>query len=1036
MAESFCERLVESFESRPEKTAMRIVGVEGNVYTWGEMLRSIRSIAYRLELEGVSQGDRVALIGENHPNWAIAYLGTLLRGAVIVPLDPHGEIETITNFLENSEARVAFLSPDQTERFQQIEEKLGRHIPAVIWSTTSSTPYEGGVDAASADGVVLSSIGDADKVDSQAKNHPVPIKNIGTPLLRKEGSLRHNFADWAATEFPAEFASRTPPARDEDMAVLMYTSGTTGTPKGVPLTHGNIVAELEGVNLVLKLSDTEKILSLLPLFHAYLQIVNMWIATTYGCEVGYLKELTPDELSKAMKEFKPTILTTVPRLWYLFHKKIFDAVAAKPKSVQRVFRAMLAVNGKLRDTIGVNIGRRLFSEVHEGFGGKLRVAISAGSRFDEDVAVDFHKLGFTILQGYGLTETSGAATATYEDDNRVGSVGKPMHGAEITIDNPDKVGIGEVLIKGPMVFKGYYQNDAANAEAFTDDGWFRSGDLGRIDKNGHLYIVGRGKDVIVLPSGKNVHPEDLEVHYLKCPLVAELAIIGVQDELESRAGAEKLAAVVVPDFDYLKQAKIANSKEAIRHELDSLGRSLPEYQRVRDYMIRSEPLPRTATRKIKRFQLKKEVETGEIAAEAKEARAWEFTPADSALIETNTARAVVAAIQMQKPARSKGAPDEDVVHPAMNLELDLGLDSLARAETFAALEQAFTTEFDGEEAATALTVANVIDLVNKHGGERADAVSVDLNWGKIVREADDDFPEVRGVLKDRPLFAAFAFVFYKLFNLFCRVFLLLEVKGLENLKSSPPYEGGVDAASADGVVLSSIGDLDKMDSQAKNHPVPIKSIGTRLLRKEGSFVKSFIICPNHQSFLDPFVVCSNYPYRIFKNIFHVGASEFFEGRILRFLATLLNVVPINPDTELMRAMKAGAIGLKHGKILNIYPEGERAFDGELHTFKKGAAILATELDVPIVPVAIDGLYKVWARKSWRIRPAKVKIAFGKPFYAKEIISGQQLVVSGASAGSTSSLVARPSSAGNDEEYAAVTAHLKQTIAAMIDEMRE
>ena len=140
-----------------------------------------------------------------------------------------------------------------------------------------------------------------------------------------------------------------------------------------------------------------------------------------------------------------------------------------------------------------------------------------------------------------------------------------------------------------------------------------------------LYIVGRGKDVIVLPSGKNVHPEDLEVHYLKCPMVSELAIIGIADESEAFAGAERLAAVVVPDFEYLKQAKIANSKEAIRHALDSLGRELPEYQRVRDYIIRVEPLPRTATNKIKRFQLKKEVESGEIAAETKEVKAWEFS---------------------------------------------------------------------------------------------------------------------------------------------------------------------------------------------------------------------------------------------------------------------------------------------------------------------------------------------------------------------------------------------------------------------------
>ncbi|MBK7934676.1 MAG: AMP-binding protein [Acidobacteria bacterium] len=633
---------------------------------------------------------------------------------------------------------------------------------------------------------------------------------------------------------------------------------------------------------------------------------------------------------------------------------------------------MLATNGVLRNTLGVNLGPKLFGAVHEGFGGKLRVAISAGSRFDADVALDFHKLGFTILQGYGLTETSGAATATYEDDNRIGSVGKAMNGIEIKINEPDNEGVGEVFIKGPMVFKGYYNNPTANAEAFTEDGFFRSGDLGKL-VDGHLYIVGRGKDVIVLPSGKNVHPEDLEVHYLKCPMVAELAIIGIEDESEGRSGAEKLAAVVVPDFEYLKQAKIANSKEAIRHALDSLGRELPEYWRVRDYIIRQEILPRTATRKIKRFQLKQEVESGEVTTEAKETKTWELSSGDELMLQTPTAKAVIVAIR-------QNAKDGDVIHPSMSLELDLGLDSLARAETFAALEQAFSTEFDGDEAATALTVANVIELVNKHGGETAEIASVDLNWGKIVREADDDFPEVRGVLKDRPLFGAFAFTIYKVFWLIFKIFLRLEVSGKENLDRTMKIEASKD----------------------KNSSFDIHN-------------SSFIICPNHQSFLDPFVICSNYPFRLFKNIFHVGASEFFNNGLTRYIAKLLNVVPVNPDTELMRAMKAGAIGLKAGKVLNIYPEGERAFDGELHGFKKGAAILAAELDVPIVPIAIDGLYKVWPRNSWRIRPAKVKMMVGKPFYAKDVAGGN---------------------GHDDDAYTAVTAHLKKVIADMIADMRQ
>jgi long-chain acyl-CoA synthetase len=926
MSDSFCKRVIDSFEARPEKTAMRIVGDDDHVYTFGETLSSVRSVAYRLSTKEIEPGDRVALIGENHPSWAIAYLATLFNGSVCVPMDPNGEIETITNFLENSEAKLAFIGSEVVDKFSRIEERLGRKIPAVVWSNNG--------DAGSSNGF-------------------------------------EPFDDWATAGFPEAYASEVPAASGDDIALLIYTSGTTGTPKGVPLTHGNIVAELDGVNEVLALDDKVKILSLLPLFHAYLQIVNLWVATTYGCEVGYLKELSPAELSSAMKEFKPTMLTTVPRLWYLFHKKIFDAVEEKPHAIQMLFRAMLATNGALRNTIGINLGEKLFGQVYKSFGGKLRLAITAGSRFDEEVARDFHNLGFTIIQGYGLTETSGAATATFEDDNRVGSVGKAMRGTEINIAEPDKDGVGEVLIRGKVVFKGYYHNAEATAEAFTEDGWFRSGDLGKIDSDGHLYIVGRAKDVIVLPSGKNVHPEDLEVHYLKAPEVEELAVIGVNDETAGRAGAEKLIAVVVPNFEYLKAAKLSNSKEAIRYALDNLGRELPEYQRVRDYLVRTEPLPRTATRKIKRFELKKQIESGEVGSDGlPEKKDWKLLPADSDLVDTALGRTVTASIRSQ-------SKDAEIIHPDMNLEIDLGLDSLARAEFFAGLEQAFEAEFTADQVAAALTVRHVIDLlaltaVGRKIGEGTDpdeaAISTDLNWGKIVREAEDDLPEVRAALRERTLFVTFAWVVYRIFNLFCRGFMRLEVTGVENLTKA------VNAAP------------------------------------------TFLVCPNHQSFLDPFVLTSNYPYSIFRRIFHVGASMFFQSRIMRFVSRMLRVVPIDQDTQLLKAMKAGAIGLKKGMILNIYPEGERAFDGKLHEFKKGAAILATEMDLPIVPVALDGLQNVWARKSWKIRPAKVKIKIGEPIFP-------------------SSVVGEDPEAG-DDRYAQLMDRVRSDIEKMIAELRK
>lgn len=909
MSESFVQRVIKTCETHSDRVAVRIVGDDTETFTFGEMLSQMRSIAYCLQLNDVKFGDRVALIGENHPCWEIAYLGTLYHGAVCVPLDPHGEIDTLTNFLINSEAKLVFLSPEVTEIYHEIEAKLGRKIPAVVW---------------------------------RGKN---------------ENDGFERFEDWSATEFSASFAETVPKAHGDDVALLMYTSGTTGTPKGVPLTHGNIVAELDGINRALLLTEKEKILSLLPLFHAYLQIVNLWVAMTYGCEVGFLKEMTPDELGKAMRTFKPTLLTTVPRLWYLFHKKIFDAVNAKPKPVQLIFKTMLALNGFSRDKFGVNLGDKLFGQVQESFGGNLRFAITAGSRFDESVAEDFYKLGFTIIQGYGLTETSGAATATYEKDNRVGSVGKAFYTAEVKLDNPNKDGIGEVLIRGDIVFKGYYQNPTATAEVFTDDGWFRSGDLGKFDSDGHLYIVGRAKDVIVLPNGKNIHPEDLEVHYLKTPLIEELAVVGLEDKSDGKAGAEKLALIVIPDFNYLKQAKIANSKEAVRFELDTLGRDLPEYQRIREYIIRAEPLPRTATRKIKRFALKQEIESGITEIGATETKTWQLTDDEQRLLDTNAGKTVVSVIK-------QNSKDVETVHPAMNLEIDLGLDSLGRAEVFAALEQAFGVEFDGDQAARALTVSDVIKLAEQNKTSDASSELVATNWAKIVRQNDEIPDEIKPVLKRKVIFPIISFTLAKFVFVFWKLFTRLEIEGMEHIKS-------------------------------------LKT--------------PFLVCPNHQSFLDPFILCTAYPYRIFKDIFHVGAIEFFKGAIMSQMAKLLNVVPIDPDTQLMRAMKASAIGLKNGKILNIYPEGERAFDGELSKFKKGAAILATELDLPIVPVAFDGVYKVWARNTLKIRPAKVKIKIGKPFYVKDILK---------------------ETLSDEAKYEFVTDHLKQTIAQMLEEMRK
>ena len=503
-----------------------------------------------------------------------------------------------------------------------------------------------------------------------------------------------------------------------------------------------------------------------------------------------------------------------------------------------------------------------------------------------------------------------------------------------------------------------HESPEANADTFKH-GWFRSGDLGRFDKQGHLYIVGRQKDVIKLPSGKNVFPEDVEAHYERSPFVSEVCVIGVRDESSEFKRAEKLRGVVVPNFEHLKAQHIGNAREWVVWELESLGRELPEYQRVHDFILRAEPLPRTSTRKVKRFEVKSRLEELEQRNEKKREEKWVHSEVDQALMDSVAGRATVAAVKQHNH-------DVELIHPHMHFEIDLGLDSLARTECFASVEQTLGIELDPQALSTVQRVGDLVQLAMSrlNGGSRSlGTVGPEFRWQTELAQTAETLPDVEQLLKRKTAVVLFAYVVLRIIRIGAQLLFRMEVRGREVLdRVKPPY----------------------------------------------------LICPNHQSYLDPFLVCSTYPRHVLQNIFQVGASMYFTNRFMSWLARLINVVPIDPDVQLMRAMRAGAAGLRAGKILNIYPEGQRSFDGQLYEFRKGAAILATELDLPIVPVALDGAYRIWPRKSWRFRLAKVKISFGEPIDVRSVISGE-----------------------TDKElaYEKVTATLKQRIQQMLDEMR-
>ena len=352
---------------------------------------------------------------------------------------------------------------------------------------------------------------------------------------------------------------------------------------------------------------------MLPLFHALAQVANLLMPLVVGARIVYLETLNTTELLRALSERGITLFCCVPQFFYLIHERVMQQVKARPAPARLAFRAMMAISAAARK-LGLNPGKLFFRPVHRLLGPKMRYFITGGSAFDPKVGRDIEKLGFSLLQAYGLTETSGGATVTPPRANVMGSVGQPLKGVQVKIVDPQPsegmpYPVGEIAISGDIIMKGYYNRVDATAETIRD-GWLYSGDLGYQDERGNLFITGRKKEIIVLSSGKNIYPEELEAQYLRSPFIKEICVMG----LVNRPGepfSERLHAVIVPDFDVLRERKIVNTREVIRFDVENLSMELPSTKRILSFDLWSDPLPRTTTRKLKRFEIQRRVMAGE-----------------------------------------------------------------------------------------------------------------------------------------------------------------------------------------------------------------------------------------------------------------------------------------------------------------------------------------------------------------------------------------------------------------------------------------
>jgi long-chain acyl-CoA synthetase len=610
------ELLDAAIARHPSRTALRMTGERKDRFTYAELDRFAAAVQRFLAGAGVAKGDRVLLASENRPEWPIAYFGILRAGAVAVPVDAQLSARELENLWRTSGARVALLSEKTLARVPELAERVG-------------------------------TIADC------ARAVPLHEALAGGP--------------------PAA----PPKVTQDDPASLIFTSGTTGTPKGVVLTHRNfasLVAKLAGV---FDLGSGDGMLSVLPLHHTFEFTCGLLVPLSRGAEIEYLDELTADSIGDALESGRVTAMIGVPALWSLLHRKITQELSAKPGFVEGAMKGLMKANGWLRDrSLGVNLGKLLFWPVHRRFGGRLRILVSGGAALDPAVLTAFRELGFDFFQGYGLTEAAPVlAVSTPEHDAPVGSVGPPLPGIELRIESPDASGVGEVLARGPNVMLGYWRGGAApgvDAELTSEvleDGWLRTGDLGRLDADGNLHLVGRKKDVIIDATGKNVYPDELEELYREDDLVKELSVVGLRD-----GTGEKVAMLVVPRFEERDRAEVRARLDA---HVRKVTQSLPFHQRVKVWHVTEAELPKTATRKVKRRWVQEELARLETAAaagrRAREAAREQRNGGDGWVLD------VVAEIARR--------PRAEITHQS-TLAGDLALDSLLLNELAAALEQA------------------------------------------------------------------------------------------------------------------------------------------------------------------------------------------------------------------------------------------------------------------------------------------------------------------------------------------------------------
>ncbi len=879
--------LLQSLSERGDREAVTAVTRdEARRVSAGQIAEKAGRFASGLLEHGYSPGDRVAFIADNSPDLIAALLGVMASGCIAVPVDVRMEQATAKDVLKDCDAKLILTSRKRVDRLGDI---LDEDRPPICL------------------------------LDKEARD--------GESDLPVWQTLWSDQADLAEQGWEVGGSLEA-----DDVVVMFYTSGTTGPPKGVPLSHRNLITQIETVDRSGILKDHDRLLLPLPLHHVYPFVIGMLSPLAIGLPIILPRSLTGPDVLKALHEGRVTALVGVPRLYRALYEAIISqAKQTLGKRLGHAVERMIHFNGRLSQRnrfANVNV---LLRPLRRQIGPELRVLASGGSPLDPELGWRLEGLGWKITIGYGLTETSPLLTIHPPGDGHLETVGRAIRGVELQIDQngkgadaenkgdendsgsdsgPNNENQGEILARGPSVFSGYWNLPDKTEQAFTSDGWFRTGDLGYLDQQHRLHVTGRVSTLIITEGGEKVQPDEIEAAYSEADEIREMGVL--QRE-------QKLFGLVVPETANVDAEGDLNRQ--VREAIDRINQNLPSHQHVNDVVITRKALPRTRIGKIRRKKLSEHFEEARKSddQDAEPLGRNEMSSEDQALLDA-------PAVSETWNMLTEQFPDEPLA-PDTNLRAELGVDSMRWLNLTMEIRQQTGVVLDDETIADVNTVRDLLRAIERS----ADGESQD-NW------LDD--PEE-----------------------------MLSEHQRRRLRPLGPV-GSLTARGGSGV-----------NRRLVRWFFRLRVDGIQRLPKKGPLV----IVANHVSHLDPFVLSASLDRQRLEQTYWaawVGATR--RNPLSRLGSRLAKTIPIDPKRGVISSLAFGAAVLRRDGILVWFPEGERSETGKLQSFRPGLGILLQRHPVTVVPTHIDGTHEALPRGSRRLRHRKVGIRFGEPIAPEDL----------------------------------------------------